>query len=724
MSSPLHIQPYAQLIGVSAETFEIVCYSDNLPGHSGGAAGASQPEISHLFSEATLQAARAAAARSYPTAVPLSPGEPVDWGERQLIPHRVGDCLLLEIEPRDQPSPLTTDALQTTALTLTAALDTADSVQSIMEIGCRQLTETLGLQRGCFYQLDYPGGPGQVTAETLSGGLPSIAGVHFRSEDFPADGYRKVKDDALLTYSVTDQQAVAIRGDTTAFAQAIAYGIGSRAPFSSAEDYARSNDLGYYLCMAINSRSRLLGLLCGHSREKIMLDYQHRLYLYRCKLEMERALANLSDRRQYRSHRVIDHRRSRIKNSIAEATNLFRGLTEATPPLLDYLNAATGVTVSIDGDFFSSGRTPTEEEVDELLRWVATQGTDGDLYATNRLQGVYRASKAYKETATGILAVPLGRQRSDFIVWYRPEVITLAEFGSLERPGFSSGRDRHFAMTVEPRTGHSLPWAEEQLAAARELQAFIQEVAVGRYNKLSRINEQLKTAYRELEDFSYTVSHDLRAPLRGIDGYAEILMEEYRDELSNDAAELVRTIQHNAALMNQSITDILELSRVGRVQLRVQDCDVVKLVRRASEDIGDQIGAAVKVDVMGPLPPLRGDCAQLLIVIRHLLSNAVKYSSKQAEQRITVGFRGSGKGGDGQFYVSDNGIGIPAHHQERIFGMFNRLVIEEDYSGKGVGLAIVKRIILRHNGRVSVESEVGQGSTFLFYTDLEAPGKE
>jgi light-regulated signal transduction histidine kinase (bacteriophytochrome) len=435
---------------------------------------------------------------------------------------------------------------------------------------------------------------------------------------------------------------------------------------------------------------------------------------------MERALASLNDRRQYRSHRAIDHRRGRIKNSIAESTTLFRGLTEATPPLLDYLTAATGVSVSIDGELFSSGRTPTEEEVSDLLQWVATQGTDGDLYATDGLQGVYRASKAYKEIAAGILAIPLGRQRSDFIVWYRPEVITLAEFGSLEGPGFSSRNGRHFATTVEPRTGHSLPWADEQLAAAQELQSFIQEVAVGRYNKLARINEQLKTAYSELEDFSYTVSHDLRAPLRGIDGYAEILMEEYRDELSHDAAELVRTIQHNAALMNQSITDILELSRVGRVQLRVQDCDMVQLVKQASQEIGEQLDTTVKVSIEGPLPSLRGDCAQLLIVVKHLLSNAVKYSSKQAEQLITVGFRRSGKDGDGQFYVSDNGIGIPAHHQERIFGMFNRLVIEQDYSGKGVGLAIVKRIILRHNGRVSVESEVGQGATFLFYTDLEA----
>ena len=721
MSSPLHIQPYAQLIGISAETFEIVCYSDNLPGHSGGAAGANQPEISQLFSQATLLAARASAARPYPTAIPLTHREPADWGERQLIPHRVGECLLLEIEPRNQPRPLATNLLQSSELALTAALSRADSVQSIMEIGCHQLTETLGLERGCFYQLDYPGGPGQVTAETLTGGLPSIAGVHFRSGDFPEEGYRKLETDAVMAYPVTDRPMVAVLGDTTTFAGTIEYGIASRTPFSSAVDYARSSDLGFYLCIAISTRSRLLGLLCGHSREKIILDYQHRLCLYRCKLEMERALASLNDRRQYRSHRAIDHRRSRIKNSIAESTDLFRGLTEATPPLLDYLNAATGVTVSIDGDLFSSGRTPEEEEVKDLLQWVATQGTDGELYATDTLQGVYRPSKVYKEIAAGILAVPLGRQRSDFIIWYRPEVITLAEFGSLEGPRFSSRNGRHFAMTVEPRTGHSLPWADEQLAAARELQTFIQEVAVGRYNKLTRINEQLKTAYSELEDFSYTVSHDLRAPLRGIDGYAEILMEEYHDELSDDAAELVRTIQYNAALMNQSITDILELSRVGRVQLRVQDCDVVQLVRQASEEIGDQIGTTVEVDIKGPLPSLRGDCAQLLIVIRHLLSNAVKYSSKQAEQRITVGFRRSDKGGDGQFYVADNGIGIPPHHQERIFGMFNRLVIEENYSGKGVGLAIVKRIILRHNGRVSVESEVGRGATFLFYTDPEDP---
>lgn len=723
MSSIPHIQSYAQVIGVDTETFDIVCYSDNIPGLVGGAAGAGLPRISNLFSEATLHAARASAARPYPLAIRLTDREPTDWGRRQIIPHRVEECLLLEIEPYGQPRPLTTDLLQTSELALSAALDQADSMQSIMEIGCHQLTELFGLERGCFYQLDYPGGPGQITAEVLTGGLPPMSGVHFRKEDFPDEGYRKVVDTPVLFYTNDGQPPVEVKGDTLPFAPTINYRIGARTPFTAAVDFTHNNDLGVYVIVAINSQGRLLGLLCGHSRQVHTLDHQHRLYLYRCKLELERALANLNDRRQFRTHRAVDQRRDRTRQSIGESAGLFQGLTEAVPPLIDYPGSSTGVAVSIDGELSLSGMTPDKKAVVQLLEWAKGQGTDGELYVTDCLPVRYPPSVEYQAVAAGVLLLPLGRERTDWIVWFRPEMVTMTEYGSLEWNGSAPSLGKRYTKIIEPRRGHSLPWAEEQIAAARELQTFIQEVAIGRYNKLSRINKQLSTAYAELEDFSYTVSHDLRAPLRGIDGYAEILMEDYRGELSDEAADLVRIIQDNAARMNQSITDILELSRVGRIKLKIESCDVEGLVKEATQEVSRQIGEPVEVSVLHPLPRLRGDNKQMLLVFKHLLSNAAKYSSKQAERHITVGFRQEGGMDKGQFFVSDNGIGIPLHHQERIFGMFNRLVVEKDYAGNGVGLAIVKRIVHRHNGRISIESEVGRGATFLFYTDPEVPKK-
>ncbi|MBN1887116.1 MAG: PAS domain S-box protein [Thermoflexales bacterium] len=223
---------------------------------------------------------------------------------------------------------------------------------------------------------------------------------------------------------------------------------------------------------------------------------------------------------------------------------------------------------------------------------------------------------------------------------------------------------------------------------------------------------QLEAANKELEAFSYSVSHDLRAPLRAVDGFSRILMEEHALELSPDVAHYVQVIRENTQQMGRLIDDLLAFSRLSRQPLNKQTAATAELVRQVLDSlIGEQAGRQVEL-VIGDLPPCQADPALLRQVWLNLLSNAFKFTRRREVARIEVGC--VEKDGEQVYYVKDNGAGFDMQYAGKLFGVFRRLHRAEEYEGTGVGLAIVRHIVARHGGRVWAEAEVGQGATFYF----------
>jgi PAS domain S-box-containing protein len=221
---------------------------------------------------------------------------------------------------------------------------------------------------------------------------------------------------------------------------------------------------------------------------------------------------------------------------------------------------------------------------------------------------------------------------------------------------------------------------------------------------------ELQEANRELESFSYSVSHDLRAPLRSINGFAHILDETEREHLGDDGRVLLERIKRSAGRMGQLIDDILRFSRISRVEMQYGEVDMGVLARAAYDDLKAEYPAAeVRI---GPLPRVTGDSSTLAQVWHNLIGNALKFSSRREQPRIEVGARRHE--GETVFYVRDNGAGFDMQYAARLFGVFQRMHTEADFPGTGVGLAIVKRVIERHKGRVWAETVVDQGATFHF----------
>ncbi|MBI1200410.1 MAG: PAS domain S-box protein [Phenylobacterium sp.] len=232
---------------------------------------------------------------------------------------------------------------------------------------------------------------------------------------------------------------------------------------------------------------------------------------------------------------------------------------------------------------------------------------------------------------------------------------------------------------------------------------------------------QLEAANHELEAFSYTVSHDLRSPLRAIDGFSRILQRDHGDQLSDDAHHCVSVVRASARRMGQLIDDLLALSQIGSQTLRTTQIDMAALARDVVGELRPQ-EPETKVEItIGPLPPANGDAALVRLILQNLVENAFKYSRSKPVARIEVGAV-TGKSNPPVYFVRDNGVGFNMRFANKLFGIFQRLHPPGEFQGSGVGLAIAQRAVHRHGGRIWGEGKVGRGARFFFTLAPDSAG--
>jgi len=235
-----------------------------------------------------------------------------------------------------------------------------------------------------------------------------------------------------------------------------------------------------------------------------------------------------------------------------------------------------------------------------------------------------------------------------------------------------------------------------------------------RVREVTERTQQLEAANRELEAFSYTISHDLRAPLRAVSGFTAILSEEYADAMPAEARGYLKRVKDSGDHMGHLVDDLLAFSRLGRQAVRTQRVSIRGIVDRALEQLAPALhGRQVDV-VIGELPEAACDTALVEQVFVNLLSNAFKYSRRREHARVEVGVLGDDGVEGATYFVRDNGAGFDMEYAGKLFGVFQRLHRSEDFEGTGVGLAIVQRIVERHGGRVWAEAKVDAGATFYF----------
>jgi light-regulated signal transduction histidine kinase (bacteriophytochrome) len=224
-----------------------------------------------------------------------------------------------------------------------------------------------------------------------------------------------------------------------------------------------------------------------------------------------------------------------------------------------------------------------------------------------------------------------------------------------------------------------------------------------------------------LEAFSYSVSHDLRAPLRHIHGYVEMLRGATAGQLSDKARHYLHTITDASVEMGDLIDDLLAFSRVGRAEIKGTAVALDELVQGVISGLEMAINGRAIVWQIAPLPRIVGEASLIKQVITNLIDNAIKYSRTRDTARIEIGCAGD-EAGRVVLFVRDNGVGFDMRYAHKLFGVFQRLHRAEEFEGTGIGLATVRRIIGRHGGRVWAEGAMNEGATFYFTLELAAPG--
>lgn len=285
-------------------------------------------------------------------------------------------------------------------------------------------------------------------------------------------------------------------------------------------------------------------------------------------------------------------------------------------------------------------------------------------------------------------------------------LIALLNVGADQPDMFS---DEHFEIARE--VANQLSIAIQQAHLRKEIERYAHELE----DRVAARTAELIDANKELEAFSYSISHDLRAPLRSIDGFSRILLEDYAQDIPAEAQRYFNLVRDNAQRMGVLINDLLAFSRLGRQPLTMRTVNVALLVRQCFNELRDeQAGRQIELTI-GDLPDCQGDVMLLKQVWTNLIANALKYTRRRDPAVIAIGRHE--ENGITVYWIKDNGAGFDMRYADKLFGVFQRLHRAEEYEGTGVGLAIVQRIVHRHGGRIWADAAVDQGATF--YVTLE-----
>ena len=246
----------------------------------------------------------------------------------------------------------------------------------------------------------------------------------------------------------------------------------------------------------------------------------------------------------------------------------------------------------------------------------------------------------------------------------------------------------------------------------KQAEADIRQLNEELEQKVVERTSQLESVNKELESFSYSVSHDLRAPIRAINAYTKILMEDYSDKMDTDGTKVLHSIMRNSKKMGELIDDLLAFSKLGRKQVKVSEINMTDLVNLVREELLFDEGEIIPEFNVSVLPPAQGDQSLIKQVWINLISNAIKYSKYNS--KIHIGIGAFEKDNQVVYYVKDDGAGFDMLYYDKLFGVFQRLHSQEEFEGTGIGLAIVQKIVHRHNGTVWAESTVNEGACFYF----------
>jgi len=739
---PIHlpglIQPYGFLLCLDEHTRRVVQASANTQELLGiPAAELLGNDLSRLLGAARLAELEpvlgtlTTQARLLGTRLDHVPGQPL----YKLILHRHDQLLWLEFEPVTESSaagldlPFLNDAL--------GRMLGATRVLEFCQYTAEQVRALTSFDRVAIYRFAADES-GEVIAEARHEEMLPWLGTHYPATDIPQQARAMYLKNWLrfipdASYQPSPLVPTLVPGATRP--PDMTYSV-LRSVSPIHLQYLHNLGSAATMTISLIRDGKLWGMITCHHRTPKLVSYELRDLCQFIGKTFSALIASKERHDEQEYQLRIRETQVRLFERVTNHDNFVEGLYRYQPTLLDVFDCG-GAAICFDGDIISLGQAPTKAQIQDVLDWLQ-KNVKQDVFHTDSYVRLNPAGLAIRPVASGILAISLAEAPGNYILWFRPEQIeTVTWAGRDEKPEvmadgqiFLSPR-QSFEQWKQVVESTSVPWKALEIEAAKEIRLHISDVRLKLFNELqarahslSQLNAELERSNDELDSFAYVASHDLKEPLRGIHNYSLFLLEDYADQLDADGVSKLQTLVRLSQRMEGLIESLLQLSRVGRLDLQVVDVNVNELLTEVLDLLRPRLEQThTTVTAAGPLPVIRADQVRLGEVFNNLLTNAMRYNDKP-EKAVEVGMATEPAAGPRKsvnyadfhvFYVRDNGIGIDPKHHENIFKIFKRLHSQEKYGGgTGAGLAIVKKMVEKHGGSLWVESIPGQGATFYF----------
>lgn len=718
---PRHIQPHGFLLALSPGSLLIEKVSANTEMFTGKGTAALlgqplsslQPVITPAKNESSLTDLVTLGSLTG-NFEQLNPQEVIVGGKRMfLICHQHKDHIICEFEPfRSDDSTITLQKIMGTALPV---IQSSSSFDELLNHVAGMVKKITGYSRIMIYRF-HKDQHGEVVAEAREEGLESWLHLHYPASDIPVQARKLYKLNLVrIIADVYSQPSALLSYESNTSPLDLTHSV-LRAVSPVHIEYLKNMEVGASFSISLLSKNELWGLIACHNAAPKFIDYNSRVACKFIGQLFSAALEFKSDERIEERNNLLMQKQQQLFEQLLRENDPATALTKREVTLLD-INSATGAVFYYEGKMYRLGVVPSEEEIAGIITWI--RGNEpGDFYQTSSLPLRYAPAEKIATLASGIMVTEIGHDLGEYLMWFKPEIAKTVDWAGSEQKDMQVQEDgiarisprKSFAKWTQEVRHTSEEWTNYEISAAMRLREDLIQIINKKASEIRKLNDLLKAAYDELDTFSFTISHDLRSPLSAIRNYSEIIMEDYGHEFSEEAKDLFQRVIRGTDKMAGLIKDVLHYSRVGRAGIEIAEVNMQKMLTEIREELlGPVPGRHIQFHIKNT-PPVTGDKTMLMQLFTNLAGNAVKYSTDSDPALIEID--GEIKDDFVVYTISDNGIGIDMKYGNRIFELFRRLDNVKNIEGTGVGLAIAKRIVEKHAGKIWLESRLAHGTKF------------
>jgi len=628
-----------------------------------------------------------------------------------LIIKNSANIYLLEFEPCNNKEEF--DVQKTIGRSISEIL-AQSGLHNMLNIAAREIKKIIQYDRVMIYQFGEDG-HGEVVAEEKNSDLKPFLGMHYPASDIPKQARELYKINLTRILADVNMECPAIISNQGQDAPLDLTHSVLRAVSPIHIQYLKNMGVAASFSISLISHGELWGLVACHNYSPKFIDYKAREASKLIGQILSPALEYRIGEEENDKFGLLNQSVNTLIKYVDKESDIVSALT-ANAVTINDVCSGSGAVLVFDNKITSIGLTPNNDEVKEIVKWVINN-TQDMLFYTHRFPAIYPAAEKYSDIGSGLFACILSRELSEMILFFKPEqkqsiiwggnpekAVEVASDGSLQLSPRKS-----FDKWTEIVRYSSAKWNQGEIAALINLREQVIYQITRKANEIRQLNERLKLAYEELDTFSFTVSHDLRTPLSSIKSYAELLLFT-NENLDDNARKILERINACADKMALLIKEILNYSSYTRNEIKLEKVNMKQLIEDVVTDINESLKPQNLKFVIGETPDIFGDVVMIGQVFANLVNNAVKYSSRA--QNASVKVEGYVSGNETIYTVTDNGIGIDIKYHNRVFELFKRMDNVKDFEGTGVGLAIVKRIMEKHKGRVWFESQLDKGTVF------------